>query len=303
MSDPLDPPPPSSSLGQVPALTRQALQLRSQDRYARHPIENTLLALRHLTGDSGEEGYDSLGFQSAEGIYRAGAQGLRVSENPQLPQSLVQLPRLRVLDKAGRKSLRLWVEAQSQPYDEPGFLQHWKAQGEFGGAEHHVYYDETSGRWFKRLHAGINESSLGDYFDRMRLHAVLFPETAYRLEGFTINAKSKELAPVVSQPHIDVALDQPPVSKAETDALMAGMGFVSVQLKYNDVVDDGYHAYYHAPTGVLVHDLHDQNVVRMNQTHELAVIDPYISHARRGTWAALKLAEVGIAFPSDDPIS
>ncbi len=298
MSEPFDPP-PSFFSPRSAALTRQALQLRFQHRYARHPIENTLLTLRHLVGDQGEEGHDSLGFQSAEGIYRAGAQGLHVSENPQLPESLVQLPRLRILDKTGRKSLRLWVEAHSLPYDEVGFLRQWKAQGEFGGAEHHVYYDETTGRWFKRLYAGINESSLGDYFDRMRLHAVLFPETAYRLEGFTINAKSKELAPVVSQPHIDVALDQPPVSKAETDALMAGMGFVSAQLKYNETVDDGYHAYYHAPTGVLVHDLHDQNVVRMNQTHELAVIDPYISHARQGTWAALKLTEVDIPFPPD----
>ena len=53
------------------------------------------------------------------------------------------------------------------------------------------------GRWFKRLYFGVNHSTLGDYFDRMRLHAALFPETAYRLEGFTINPRSKALAPVV----------------------------------------------------------------------------------------------------------
>lgn len=57
-----------------------------------------------------------------------------------------------------------------------------------------------------------------------------------------------------------------------------------------------------AATGVLVHDLHDENVVRMARTHELAIIDPDISLARRGTWAALKLAEVGISFPADDPL-
>lgn len=101
---------------------------------------------------------------------------------------------------------------------------------------------EVSGRWFKRLYKGINDSSLGDYFDRMRLHAVLFPETAYSLEGFIINPKSKDLTPLVSQPHVDVALDLPPVSKDETDALMAGMGFDSVQLEYDGIRDDGYHA-------------------------------------------------------------
>jgi hypothetical protein len=30
-------------------------------------------------------------------------------------------------------------------------------------------------------------------------------------------------------------------------------------------------------------------------------IDPYISLARRGTWAAIKLAEVGLSTPPDDP--
>ncbi len=38
------------------------------------------------------------------------------------------------------------------------------------------------------------------------------------------------------------------------------------------------------------------------KTGELAVIDPYISLGRRGTWAALKLAEVGISCPADDPL-
>ena len=59
----------------------------------------------------------------------------------------------------------------------------------------------------------------------MRLHAVLFPETAYRLEGFTLNPKSKELAPIVSQPHVEVDTSRPLVSKDETHALMASMGF------------------------------------------------------------------------------
>ena len=96
--------------------------------------------------------------------------------------------------------------------------------------------------------------------------------------------------------------EQPLVAKAEVAPLMAAMGFVSVQLIFDGVVDDGYYAYYHADTGVLAHDLHDENVVRMKATGELAVIDPYISLARRGTWAAMKLAEVHLAFPPDDPL-
>jgi hypothetical protein len=137
----------------------------------------------------------------------------------------------------------------------------------------------------------------------MRLHAVLFPETAYRLEGFTINSRNKELAPVVSQPHVEVDTSRPPVTKPETDDLMAAMGFAPVQLMHNGVRDDGYFAYLHPVTGVLVHDLHDENVVRIPETDDLAIIDPCIALARIGTWAAIKLAEVGFPTPPDDVIA
>lgn len=294
--------PPSSASGRPGALTFGALHLRYSHRYAAHPVENTLRYFGDLPGSPSEESHGSLDFQSAESIYRAGAQGLPLPQIPQLPQSVVELTRLRSHDQDTRRHLRLWAEAHAATFDDAAFQARWEAEGRLGGAEHHVYHDEDSGRWFKRLYKGINESTLGDYFVRMRLHAVLFPETAYRLEGFPIQPKSKTLAPVVSQPHVEVDTDRPLVAKAEVSALMATMGFVSVQLVFDGSVDDGYYAYYHVPTGVLTHDLHDENVVRMKATGELAVIDPYISLARRGTWAALKLAEVDLAFPPDDPL-
>ena len=284
----------------IRALTAESFLLRNQNRYAAHPIAKTLRTLRALTGAPSEEGNRGLDFQAAEGVYRAGAQGLPLSQVPQLPQTLAAVSRLRVVDRAGRSHLRRWVEANGVVVDERSFLEKWETQGRLGGAEHHVYHDEGLGRWFKRLYHGVNDSTLGDYFDRLQLHAVLFPETDYRLEGFTINAKSKELAPVVSQPHVDVDTERPPVSKQETDDLMAGLGFAPIHLRYDGVEDDGYHAYLHPQTGVLAHDLHDENVVRLRGTDELAVIDPYISLARRGTWAALKLAEVGLPPPPDD---
>lgn len=281
-------------------LTEQALRLRSANRYAIHPVE---AALRHHRAESqahGEEGNCDFDFKSAEDLYRAGAQGLRLSEIPELPEQLRQLSRLEVLDRAGRTHLRRWVEAHGPIFDEQAFITAWESQGRRGGAEHHVYHDQTVGRWFKRLYHGVNHSTLGDYFVRMRLHAVLFPETAYRLEGFTINAKSKTLAPVVSQPHVEVDITRPPVSKIETDSLLGGMNFAPVQFFHNGIRDDGYFAYLHPLTGTLAHDLHDENVVRVAGTDELAVIDPHISLARRGTWAALKLAELGLPPPPDD---
>jgi len=283
----------------IAALTEQALQIRLANKYARFPVQLCFRLLGRDVASSGEEGLDCLDFQAAEGIYRAGAQGLPVSQIPQLPQSLVQISRLSVIDQAGRTNLRRWVEGIGRIFDESEFIARWNSQGQIGGAEHQVYYDEDSGRWFKRLYGCLNGTTLGDYFDRMVLHAVLFPETAYRLEGFTINSKSKLISPVLSQVHVCPATYEPPVTREETTVLMADMGFIPVQLRYDGVIDDGYFAYYRQETGVLVHDLHDENVVRMQETGELAVIDPFITLARTGTWAALKIAEVGFSHPSD----
>jgi hypothetical protein len=130
--------------------------------------------------------------------------------------------------------------------------------------------------------------------------AVLFPETACRLEGFTINFKSKELAPVVSQPHVEVDTKWPLVSRQETDELTACMGFAPVQLLHDGIVGNGYFAYLHPVAGVLSHNLHDENEVPMPEAEDFAVIAPYISLARSGTLAALKLAEVGFETPPDD---
>jgi Serine/Threonine/Tyrosine Kinase found in polyvalent proteins len=295
------PSPARSTVPTFPALTLQAFQLRSENRYALHPIEATLQYFRAHAEISGDEGHGGFDFRQAEANYRAGTQGLRLSEIPQLPEQLRGLSRLAAIDRAGRKALGKWAEEHHRVIDEDGFLQHWQAQGQRGGAEHQVYHDQETGRWIKRLYHGVNSSTLGEYLARMRLHAVLFPETAYRLEGFTIHPKSRELAPVVSQPHVEVDTTRPPVHQAETDNLMAVMGFAPIQLFHDGVPDNGYFAYLHPVTGLLAHDLHDENVVRLPDSYGLAVIDPYLSLARRGTWAALKLAETGLPTPPDDP--
>lgn len=282
-------------------MTLQAFQLRSAHRYALHPVEAALRYHRAPDEVPRKEGFGGIDFEEAEANYRAGAQGLRLPEIPQLPQQLRELTRLGPVDRAGRKALRTWTENHGYVIADERFAQPWIAQGKRGGAEHQVYHDQESGRWIKRLYHCVNFSTLGDYLARMRLHAVLFPETAYRLEGFTINPKSKDLAPVVSQPHVEVDTTRPLVSKPETDDLMAAMGFAPVRLIHDGLLDDGYFAYLHPATGVLAHDLHDENVVRLPESDELAVIDPFISLARRGSWAAMKLAEVGHPTPPDDP--
>lgn len=115
-------------------LTTQAFLLRSSHHYALHPIEAALQYLRAEAEVLGQESHGGGGFEAAEAHYRTGAQGLRLSEIPQLPQQLRELSRLEPVDRAGRKALRKWAEDRSNVFDENTFLQSWRAQGERGGA-------------------------------------------------------------------------------------------------------------------------------------------------------------------------
>jgi len=78
----------------LPALTLQAVQLRSQHRHALQPIEAALQYHRAGAQDTGAPCDPGISFEQAESHYRAGAQGLRLSEIPQLPQQLRELSRI-----------------------------------------------------------------------------------------------------------------------------------------------------------------------------------------------------------------
>jgi len=84
-------------------LISQALELRSHCRYALHPVEAVIQYHRATAEISGEESHGGLHFEQAEAHYRAGAQGLRLSEVPQLPQQLRELSRLSAVDRNGAR--------------------------------------------------------------------------------------------------------------------------------------------------------------------------------------------------------
>ena len=75
-------------------LISHALELRSNCRYALHPVEAVIQYHRASAEVLGEEGHGGFDFEQAEAHYRAGAQGIRLSEIPQLPQQLRELSRL-----------------------------------------------------------------------------------------------------------------------------------------------------------------------------------------------------------------
>jgi len=160
-------PPNGAESGSISgSLTLQAFQLRSCQRYALHPIEAALQYHGASAESTGPTGDATIRFEQAEGHYRAGTQGLRLFEIPQLPQQLRELSRLSGIDRAGRKALRKWAIETDQVLDEADFLRRWTEQGKPGGAEHQVFHDKTSNRWFKRLYHGVNFNILGDSRNR-----------------------------------------------------------------------------------------------------------------------------------------
>jgi len=95
-------------------LLSQALELRSQYRYALHPVEAIVQPFRAEADSPCQQGHGELRFEQAEAHYRAGAQGLRLSEIPQLLRQLRELSRLSTVDRAGRKALRQWAQSLSK---------------------------------------------------------------------------------------------------------------------------------------------------------------------------------------------
>ena len=63
-------------------LTAQAFRFRKENKYAAHPIEAALRYHRSQAEKSGAESHGGFDFESAEVLYRASAQGLRLSEIP-----------------------------------------------------------------------------------------------------------------------------------------------------------------------------------------------------------------------------
>ena len=141
----------SEELTQAPLLNdliSAAFALRSQQRYALHPVEPTLRHLRAEAETNGTESGGQFDFEQAESVYRRGAQGLRLSQIPKLPEKISELSRLGNVDRAGRKAVRYWAEANDLVIPEGYFFERWATQGRLGGAEHQVFHDEESGRWF-----------------------------------------------------------------------------------------------------------------------------------------------------------
>ena len=115
------------------------------------------------------------------------------------------------------------------------------------GAEQRVYLKD--GEYVIKLNDAIYYSSWKEYLYNLLLHNYFFPDTAYDLIGFT--KENDVLYVVVQQNYVSITS---PTDLSEVKEFMKSNGFVNN--RNND--------YINSELGIILEDLHDENVLTQN---------------------------------------
>jgi len=115
------------------------------------------------------------------------------------------------------------------------------------GAEQKVYLKDE--KTVTKLNDAIYYSSWIDYFNNLILHNYFFPDTAYELNGFY--AEAENLFAVVNQPYVK-ANEKTDLQKVKEFMLANGFS----NNRNND--------YINRELGIIIEDLHDENVLTEN---------------------------------------
>jgi hypothetical protein len=113
------------------------------------------------------------------------------------------------------------------------------------GAEQKVHLDRD-GRHVLKINTGVFYVNWSDYFHSLLLHNYFFPATAYELLGFVED--EEQLCAVVKQPY---------VKATETTDLELVKEF----LISNGFENQRYNDYKNTNLGIILEDLHDENVL------------------------------------------
>lgn len=116
------------------------------------------------------------------------------------------------------------------------------------GAEQKVYLRDSE--HVMKLNDSIYYSSWKDYFYNLLLHNYFFPDTAYELIGFT---KDEDvLYAIVKQNYVSITSN---TNLEDVKTFLTLNGFENV--RNND--------YYNSELGIILEDLHDENVLTRNK--------------------------------------
>ncbi len=147
------------------------------------------------------------------------------------------------------------------------FQKSWTEAGEICGAEQNVFPEED-GTHFVKANNGSYHGHWLQYFERLQLHRVLFPDTAYRFVGF-LEAEDG-LSLIVRQKTAPSCKDTEgnPILATRTriEDHMASLG--AFRFRNDD--------YYLPAEDLFIEDLHDENVLLGTDGTTLRFIDPVI---------------------------
>ncbi len=144
------------------------------------------------------------------------------------------------------------------------FNQSWNDQGKISGAEQRVYFHEQENSVIKANDGNFHGNWL-QYLERLHLHQLLFPETAYTFLGLFI--EDSVISMVVRQPFAKASQDVAGAHREEVEAWMREQ-FGAFRYKNDD--------YYLPQLDLLIEDLHDENVLVSENRKALLFIDPVI---------------------------
>lgn len=113
------------------------------------------------------------------------------------------------------------------------------------GAEQKVFFEEEEACVYKKADA-VFYISWFDYLNNLLLHNYFFPDTAYSLIGFSLH--KQKLFAILKQPYVT---STEPTNLLTVKEFLIAKGFVNK--KNND--------YYHPHLGLILEDLHDENVL------------------------------------------
>ncbi len=151
--------------------------------------------------------------------------------------------------------------------DRSAFSQKWLAAGCLGGAEQKVY-PEADGLHFIKANNGSYHGHWLQFFDRLHLHRVLFPDTAYEFLGFVDDTDG--LAVLIMQSsvrsHIDDKYNPVGATRDQVECWMKMLG--AFRFRNDD--------YYLPSEDLFIEDLHDENVLVGSDGETLRFIDPVI---------------------------
>lgn len=128
------------------------------------------------------------------------------------------------------------------------FATHDESRFIASGAEQRVYLHQDE-RYVYKLNDSIFYQNWSDYFHSLLIHNYFFPETSYELIGFY--QLEKTLYSVVKQPFIEIT------EITNVESIKEFLNKNGFQLKKNN-------DYFSPELGIILEDLHDENVLTNN---------------------------------------